>query len=381
MNGEDPTARGELHDSRRTRAATVAWILAIKLIVLAFGVIAYTVFANKPPVGLYGRLAIWNQWDAPHYLDIARDGYVTEGDQRNWIVFYPLFPWTVRLLAIVFRDYLISAFVVSSVASIGAGILLRRLTELDFGSATAQIAVWFMFIFPTSYFFHIGYTESLFLMLALGSFLAARRRRWWLAGVIGALASLTRVNGMILIPALACEAFMEYRATEKRRFRLAWLWIAFVGIGFAIYLLVNYKVYGHPFDFLTVLPDRFFKKPAWPWIGIIKVWTWLWVDARRALMNGPIEFFFIMFSLGCTIWCWKTLRLSYAVWMTLNWFLFTSTSMVNSIPRYNLILFPIYILLARFTPAHPLWFGIVTTSSVLLMALFIALFVQGEWAY
>ena len=41
----------------------------------------------------------------------------------------------------------------------------------------------FLLIFPTAYFLHIGYTESLFLALVLGSFLAARTDRWWLAGL------------------------------------------------------------------------------------------------------------------------------------------------------------------------------------------------------
>ncbi len=94
------------------------------------------------------------------------------------MVFYPLFPWTIRLVAVVLNDYLVSAFLISTMASIAAGILLYRLVQLDFSQATASLAVWFLFIFPTSYFLHIGYTESLFLMLTLGCVLAARTGRW-----------------------------------------------------------------------------------------------------------------------------------------------------------------------------------------------------------
>jgi len=374
-------AVAERDDRWRADSFVIALILAMKFLVLLFGGIAYTIFQNKPLVGFYGWLSIWNQWDASHYLDIARNGYVTEGDQRNWIVFFPLFPWVVRLFALALRDYLLSAFAVSALASVAAGLLLRRLAEFDVDRATGRTAIWFMFIFPTSYFFHIGYTESLFLALALGSFLAARRRKWWLAGAAGALASLTRLNGLLLFPALACEAFLQYRAARQRRLRAEWLWIALVGVGFLLYLLINRHVHGSPFAFLTFQRERFFKTPAWPWIGIIKVWTWEWGDARRGLMNGPVEFFFIFFSLACTVWCWKTLRSSYAVWMALNWLLFTSTSMVNSVPRYTLILFPIYILLARATVARPVWSRVITAWSLTFMALFISLFVQGAWAY
>jgi hypothetical protein len=140
-------------------------------------------------------------------------------------------------------------------------------------------------------------------------------------------------------------------------------------------------VHGDAFAFLTFQRERFFKVPDWPWVGIIKVWTWQWGDARRSLMNGPIEFFFILFSLACTVWCWKELRVSYAVWMGLTWLLFTSTSMVNSVPRYTLILFPIFILLAGFTSARPVWSRAIAVVSLMFMTLFISLFVQGEWAY
>lgn len=368
-------------DRRWIDWSMVALILAIKVLVLIFGGVVYTVWANKAPVGFYGWLEIWNHWDGPHYLDIARDGYVTQGDQRIWIVFYPLYPWAIRLFTLVLRNPLLSAFAVSALASVVAGLLLSRLTELDFDRAVSRSAVWFMFIFPTSYFFHIGYTESLFLAFALGSFLAARRRAWWLAGVVGALACLTRVNGLLLIPALAGEAFLQYRTDGRRGPRAEWLWIAFIGVGFALYLFINYHVFGNPLAFLQFLHDWFFKLPSWPWVGIVKVWTWKWGNARQLHINGTQEFFFILLGLACTIWCWRSLRASYTVWMALNWLLFTSTSWVQSVPRYALVMFPIFILFARFTAARPVWFGIITVWSLMFMSLFITLLVQGEWAF
>ena len=361
--------------------SVVALIVAIKALVLVFGVVTYIVWQNKAPSGFFGWLEIWNHWDGPHYLDIARDGYVTQGDQRNWIVFYPLYPWAIRLFALIFRDYLLSAFVVSTVASVVAGVLLSQLTELDFGRVVARVAVWFMFVFPTSYFFHIGYSESLFLALALSSFLAARKHEWWLAGVTGALASLTRINGLLLMPALACEAWIQYRIEGRRRLRAEWLWIALIAVGFALYLLINYNVYGNPLAFLQFQRERFFKVPAWPWVGIIKVWTWKWPDSRSSHINGTQEFFFIVLGLLCTIWCWRVLRVTYTVWMALNWLLFTSTSFVHSVPRYMLAMFPIFILFARFTRRRPVWFGIITVWSLMFMSAFITLLVQGEWAF
>src|SRR6266516_1105726 len=189
--------------------------VVVKLGVLAFGVFAVTVIAGETlGPGLRGILEIWNHWDGPHYLDLAVLGYraadpgvqvidgyrrAFPGDLPLYIVFFPLFPWLVGAVNIVLHEPLISAFLVSGIASLFVAPLLYRLVRADEEQPVALLAAWFLLIFPTAYFLHIGYTESLFLALVLGSFLAARSDRWWLAGILGGLAALTRVNGLVLI--------------------------------------------------------------------------------------------------------------------------------------------------------------------------------------
>jgi len=70
--------------------------------------------------------------------------------------------------------------------------------------------------------------------LVLGSFLAARTERWWLAGALGGLAALARINGLVLIPALAAEAFTQWlqRPPAEPRLRIEWLAIGLVAVGF-----------------------------------------------------------------------------------------------------------------------------------------------------
>ena len=363
----------ELFDAR-----LVALMLAIKALVLLFGVQAFAVSSNQSPGGW---LAIWNRWDAPHYLDIARMGYVREGVEARWIVFYPLYPWLVRAFAFVTRDELLSAFFVSTVASLAAGLLLHKLAELDEEESVARASVFFLFIFPTSYFLHIGYTESLFIALSVGAFLAARLRRWWLAGTVGALACMTRVNGLALIPALAFEAFEEYRR-GGRRLSTEWLWLLLPAAGFGVYLLINLKAQGDALAFLRA-QDQFWQKSlTWPWVGIGGAWSSVWARApSEAQMVGWQEFFFVILGLALTVWAWLRLRASYAVWMTLNWLLWTSTHFVLSVPRYTLVMFPAFILFARASRARPLVGAIITVWSLLFLALFVTRFVQGYWAF
>ena len=64
-------------------------------------------------------------------------------------------------------------------------------------------------VFPTSYFFLMPYTESLFFLLAVTAFWGARRGEWAVAATAAALAALTRSVGIVLAPALLVEALHQ----------------------------------------------------------------------------------------------------------------------------------------------------------------------------
>ncbi|MGH9901361.1 MAG: mannosyltransferase family protein, partial [Pyrinomonadaceae bacterium] len=350
---------------RRLDWSLVALILLIKALLILFAAQAFHVTMNRHLGTFHGWLEIWNRWDASHYLDLARDGYAATGEQRFRLVFYPLYPWAVRLFSFITGgDYLVGAFIVSGLASIAAGLLLHRLASLDEEESVARGAVWFLFIFPTSYFLHIGYTESLFLALALGCFLAARNDRWLMAGVLGALAGLGRVNGLVLIPALAVEIIQQYR--EKGEFDRRWLWAALSGCGFAGYLLLNKHVTGDFFAFLKISREHWQKSLEWPWVGIGATIKSIWWRAPAdAQMVGVQELIFIALGLAGTVWCWRAMRPSYGVWMTGNWLLWTGTSFILSAPRYTLIMFPLCVMFARLAARRPLWGHVVTAWSLL----------------
>jgi len=358
-----------------------AFVLGAKALVFLFAAQAFVVSKNERPGSFYDWLSVWNRWDAPHYLDIARMGYVKEGVESRWVVFYPLYPWLVRASSFVLRDELVSAFFVSTLASVAAGVLLYRLARLDDDEPVARAAAFFMFVFPTSYFLHIGYTESLFLALALGTFIAARGRRWALAGLLGALACMTRANGLALVPALAFEAWDEYRASG-RRLSARWLWALAPLAGFGVYLLINWNVKGHPLAFIDLQREFWFRKFAWPWSALAASWRyWQGSAPSDALMVGWQEFFFVLLGLALTVWAWLRMRASYAAWMTCNWLLSSCTAFLQSVPRYTLLLFPAYFIFARAYARRPEAGALIAVWSLLFLALFLARFSQGYWAF
>lgn len=365
---------------RRVKLNIIAIVLFTKVLILVFASQAYQIVTDKPlddPNGFWG---IWNHWDAQHYLHIARTGYAASGEDGFLITFFPLYPALIALFQFIFRDYLWSAFIVSAIASVALGLLFRELVRLDYAEKIAQMSVLFLFIFPTAYFLHIPYTESLFLALTVGCFLAARKRIWVVAGILGALACLTRINGLVLIPALAFEVWEEYRETEKLNGK--WLALLLIPAGFSAYLFLNYYITGNPTMFMIYQREHFNRYLRFPVYGIWE--TAKSISVRKpseAMMSGFQEILFVAIGFFGIIAGWRSLRNSYRVWMLLNWLLFVSTAYVFCVPRFTLILFPLFILMAV-AAVRNWWTNVfLTVWSILYLALFSTQFVRGWWAF
>ncbi len=359
----------------------VATVLVVKFLILVFSAQSFQIINDVPLEAANSFLGIWNHWDAGNYLKIAQTGYTAVGEDRFLIVFFPFYPALVALFGIVVRDFLTSAFIVSGIASVALGLAFRELVRLDYSERTAQLAVLFLFIFPTSYFLHIPYTESLFLALTVGCFLAARKRIWLVAGILGALACLTRINGLILIPALVFEIWEEYR--ETRRFSRKWLFLVLIPAGFSAYLALNYFVTGSPTMFLIHQREHWFRYFRVPWEGIWETYRTIIYNPKvvDAQMHGVQELLFVIIGFFATIFGWRQLRNSYRVWMAANWLLFVSTSFVISVPRYTLTLFPLFILMAL-AARRNWWINVLfIVWSILFLSLFITQFVRGWWAF
>ena len=374
-----------------TDRLVIGWTLLAKLAVLVIGFVALWMAAGGPP----GLLEPWHRWDAPHYTDIAVFGYMADdpgtlsapgyqqvfpGDLDLYIVFFPLYPWLVAAVDAVVGAPVASAFVVSTIASLFVAPVLFRLVAADLGTRIGLWSAGLLVVFPTAYFLHIGYTESLFLSLAFGSMWLARTDRWWGAGIIGGLAALTRVNGLVLIPALAVEAWLQWR--RHRRIERQWLAIGLVGIGFAVYLGVNLAVYGDPLAFSHIQRTHWFKDLSPTWEGIAGIIGWIGSDDPDvAFMLGWMELLFAVIGLVATVATAIWLRPSWAVWMAGNWLLVVSTGFVMSVPRYSLALFGIVVWAAIIATRWRAAGWVLAALSIGAMAYFAWRFGAGRWAF
>lgn len=163
-------------------------------------------------------LGLWQRWDWDRYLTIAEYGY-TSGKgpayDSDIVAFFPGYPMVLRAVNLVVRNWVVSGLLISLVAGAVACVALARLTEFEWharrvrryehgetGEPTrdnsgraAVTAVLLLVCAPAAVFLAAGYTESLFLALGIPAWLAARRHRWVLAGVLTALAGTVRIDG------------------------------------------------------------------------------------------------------------------------------------------------------------------------------------------
>src|ERR1700761_2202531 len=188
---------------RRTDLVALALWFASRLVMLA---ISLAVLATQHGPSWLG---LWQRWDWDRYLTIAEFGY-TSGKgpayETNIVAFFPGYPALLHAVQLVVRNWVVAGLLISLIAGAVASIALARLTEFEWrarrGAAgqagpdrVVVVSVLLLVCAPAAVFLAAGYTESLFLALAIPAWLAARRRQWVLAGILTALASTVRIDG------------------------------------------------------------------------------------------------------------------------------------------------------------------------------------------
>ena len=354
-------------------------VVAAKILVLTLGyVVTFLTSGPAPPLTII--MNMFNHWDAPHYVDIAKNWYINSGDQANFIVFFPLYPILIHLFTFDYNYSNLSALIISNVCSLIAFLYLYKLTKLEFDDKVATKAVVFLSIFPIAYFLSVPYTEGLFFALTIASIYYARLGKWQLAGTISMLAALTRIAGILLLPVLFVEYFHQKGWKPKKiDFHVLWIFLALAG--FLIYLGINYQVTGSPTTFLNVEATHWFNKLD-PWGGLNAAYSWATnASYPDNVGNGLAPIGFAVFGLlmvGVSIL--RRLRPVYVVYMVLSWALAVSTSWWISVPRYIMAIFPMFMLLGLLTKRKAINITIAIVSTALL-CYFTIFFARGWWAF
>ena len=322
-----------------------------------------------------------SRWDAGWYLEIARDGYRYEPGVPSNAAFFPLYPLLIRavhaLLLLPENDYwwLVIAIAISNVALLIALTYSRALLAMDFGEDLISRTITYLLIFPTTFFFSGVYSESLFLALTVAAFYYARTNRWLLACILAALATLTRSQGMIL----ALPLLIEY--LHERNFRLqkiGWNITAFALVptallAFALFLKLKFGSWTVMFDVQSIWERHL----MWPWHPL--AWFLRYAPPLSPEHHDKLDFGFLLVPLGAAIAGLTRLRISYSAYIWTSVGFFSCWGMLGSIPRFDLVIFPLFIVLALFgARSRAFHLGYVVASSML-AALFMVMHSQWNW--
>lgn len=293
-----------LHIERATHAHR-SELLIIGVAAVVSGVVLWAVM--RISAGL--MLADWSphicRWDCSWYTYIVEEGYdraprAGAAGQANY-AFFPAFPvlgWTMhKALGIEARDALVltsrALYVVA--ALVFYACLLKRV-----GPKAALFGALLFLLSPYAIYGHAGYSEPLYFLLSTLSYWAVHERRWLAAGVIGALLSATRANGVLSAVVLATAGLRSlHRLTaepkEADKFLLA---LALVPIGLAAFMLYLYDRTGDPLAFAHIQAawSRRFSNPVltlydglvsvdrklyFAWVALAGLWMTSYLAARR----------------------------------------------------------------------------------------------------
>lgn len=323
-------------------------------------------------------LAPWQRWDTNWYLHIAQIGYQAGDGTTNFPPLYPLLVGTVGRLLL--GQYMLAALLVSAVAYLVAMVYLYRLTERFFNAQLAKRTLVFLVCFPTAFFLLSGYTESLYLALAVASFYYAEERRWWLVCGLSALAAITRLQGAILVVPLA------YIYLKQERFKWRSLFkpdaLALMGAPSAFILYMAYV-------YIVMRDTNFGNHLAIIWhIKFVMPWQSLWdglmvmfsLDNVQNLAYNLLDLSTLVLFICLTIiWAQKKLPAAYWIYNAVNILVYltregeTSLSWM-SMSRYLIVLFPCFMMLAQ---SAPRW---LLRLSIGLQAIWATLFIFWMWA-
>ena len=361
-----------------TKPATssIALVSRIVLAAIAFRVLSAVlaffcnlVFPLNQPEqfpSVFGSMrAFWDpftRYDGGWYYQIAEHGYqfVVGGPsvgvgKPGKIAYFPVYPLLMRYAGALFGNtpsaVYFGGILVSWVAFVGSMVLLLKLAMLDVDEDQAERAVYLAAIFPFAFFYGVVYTEATFLFFVLAAFYSFRRR-WWIAGgVLGALATATRVNGILILPALAWMAWRqaEPRASDRLQAAVA---LVLVACGIGAYSLYVYQLSGHPFEWASAIKRWGYYPGGAPWLALVRL--------VRTLATHPVAYLAgehaapydtlngltgLVFVLSVPLVWWR-LGAAYGLYMLANLWLPLSSGQYEGMGRYCAVLFPFFILAA-----------------------------------
>jgi Gpi18-like mannosyltransferase len=333
------------------------------------------------------------RWDALWYQRIVTQGYsATDGTAQ----FHPLYPWMANPLARIGISPTLSLLIITSLAGIALFYCFIKLAQFDLTPKDSFFALILFALAPPAFILFAPYAEALFLLAAVLCMIFIRKKLWWLAGLMGGLAALTRQQGIFLLIPMAWELWegADRKLSKLIRMWRDWFALGLIPVGMLVWLVYRaislndmHVNIAHFQEFVysiaispsatQVVPNQQF---IWPWLALknslVKLFTQpdidLWVNIIIAVI------FLLLLAIS-----WRKLRLSYRLYsLGITWISFSyytgSVHPYMGLPRHLLLAFPVFIGLAVVIKNK--WTRLVFLGlSAVVMTFLLVLYVLNSW--
>jgi hypothetical protein len=326
----------------------------------------------------------WARWDAAHYVALARYGYsAANPSDGDGLGFLPLFSLLMRGLVRISGAnptdgaYAVAGILIANVCFVIAVGLFAKISGRILSGHTAVYPVMLLCLMPFSFFLNAAYSESLFLVIVLTSLLLAFDGKWLGAGAVGALASLTRLAGLVLAPALLWGAWKD----GVRGWRLIATGVLPLG-GFLAYSVYTAIWHDDPRAYFTAQQN-------WGgWDEHVRFYAELFVRSPKEALQGDPRHLVIVLNLLLALvflallpLVWKRLPPAIAMFTVVTVIAHVIVTWV-SLGRYLLPAIGLYLVLGA-TVASPRWSGWARDALFAVLAILLAtltiLFSRGFW--
>jgi Gpi18-like mannosyltransferase len=180
-------------------------------------------------------LSTWMRWDALWYQRIVVQGYSPSDGTAQ---FHPLFLWLATPLVKIGFSASVSLLLISSISGVMLFLVISKLMLLDLNKADARFSLLLFACAPMAFILFAPYPEATFLLFAVLCLYWSRKKQWWLAGMAGGLAALTRQQGIFLILPMAWELWEDTgrKLNESLKKWKTWIPIGLIPLGMVLWL-------------------------------------------------------------------------------------------------------------------------------------------------
>ena len=332
---------------------------------------------------------IWARWDSDFFLRIAQNGY----DDAS-AAFHPLYPALIAVLGrAFFGHYILAGLVISLVCCLGSFVLLHRLAEEHLGLRARGAA---FSISPSSRWPSSSRPSTASRCSCCWCWLHSRSPNAIAlpGGARRRARNPDRAAGLALLPALALLAW-------HHRDRLR----ALAGVALAlpvaaVYPLVLWQQVGDPWAFSDA-QDRWHRhvSRAGPfggiWDGLVAGWRGVeqfvvghgthvaGANPMHAAAENVQALAFLVLFLALTVVAWRRFGAPYGLFAALSLAIPLSYPSSRwpllSLPRFGLVIFPLFLALAAVTAARPRLHTAVVACSALFLGVAVVQWALWQW--